>query len=257
MVEPGTVQSVDRAARVLEIIARDGESSVGRIGRELEVHGSTASRLLASLAAHDLVERLEVSGTVRLGVGVLRLAAATRSRLDLTAQARPVCDALAEELGETVNVAVYRDGAAINVHQAQGTSTVAMHNWIGDRTVLHATSSGKMLLAYLEQSEIEALLAAPLERFTEHTITSVAVLRDQLQQARERGWAQAVEEYEEGLNAVAAPIRGPEGAVVAALSAAGPTYRLAPESLPAAAQALRRAAEEISRRLGYRADVTG
>lgn len=257
MVETGTVQSVDRAARVLEIIARDGESSVGRISRELEVHGSTASRLLTSLAAHDLVERLDTSGTVRLGVGVLRLAAATRSRLDLTAQARPVCDALAEELGETVNVAVYRDGAAINVHQAQGTSTVALHNWIGDRTVLHATSSGKMLLAHLEQSEIAALLAAPLERFTEQTITSAAALQEQLQQARERGWAQAVEEYEDGLNAVAVPIRGPEGAVVAALSAAGPTYRLAPESLPAAARALRTAAEEISRRLGYRADVTG
>lgn len=257
MGQPGTVQSVDRAAQVLEIIARDGASSVGRIGRELGVHGSTASRLIASLAAHDLVERLEASGTVRLGVGLLRLAAATRSQLDLTVQAGPVCDALAEELGETVNVAVYRDGAAINVHQAQGTSTVAMHNWIGDRTVLHATSSGKMLLAHLGQDEIETLLAVPLERFTERTITTAAAMRVQLQQARERGWAQAVEEYEDGLNAVAAPIRGPEGAVVAALSVAGPTYRLAPESLPATAQVLLRAADEISRRLGYRADVTG
>ncbi|MGP9844475.1 IclR family transcriptional regulator [Brachybacterium sp. 107] len=257
MGQPGTVQSVDRAAQVLEIIARDGESSVGRIGRELEVHGSTASRLLASLAAHDLVERLEATGTVRLGVGVLRLAAATRSRLDLTAQAGPVCDALAEELGETVNVAVYRDGAAINVYQAQGTSTVAMHNWIGDRTVLHATSSGKMLLAHLEQDAIEDLLASPLERFTEHTITGATVLREQLQQARENGWAQVVEEYEDGLNAVAAPIRGPAGDVVAALSVAGPTYRLAPGSLPATARVLLRAADEISRRIGYRADVTG
>src|SRR5690625_6457626 len=86
----GAVQSVDRAARVLEILARDGESGVGRLARELGVHRSTASRLVSALRAHDLVERTEGDASLRLGVGVLRLAAATRSRLDLTAQAGPV-----------------------------------------------------------------------------------------------------------------------------------------------------------------------
>lgn len=253
----GSVQSVDRAARVLEILARDGESGVGRVARELDVHRSTASRLISALQAHDLVERADGNGAVRLGVGILRLAAATRSRLDLTAQAGPVCEALAEQLGETVNVAVYRDGAAINLYQAQGTSTVAMHNWVGDRTVLHATSSGKMLMAHLDPAERALLLAAPLERFTQHTVTDPAVLRDQLDEARSRGWSGVVEEFEEGLNAVAAPIRGPEGTVIAALSVAGPTYRLGPTDLPAAATSLVDAANEVSRRLGHRSDVTG
>ena len=149
----GAVQSVDRAAQVLEILARDGESGVGRIAAELGVHQSTASRLVAALERHELLERQSDGGPVRLGVGVLRLAAATRSRLDLTAQASPVCDRLAEQLGETVNLAVYRSGAAVNVYQAQGTRTVALHNWVGDRTVLHATSSGKMLMAHLPSEE--------------------------------------------------------------------------------------------------------
>src|SRR5699024_8972304 len=105
MVTNGSVQSVDRAARVLEILARDGAAGVGAVARELEVHGSTASRLIAALEGHELIERDRASGTVRLGMGVLRLAAATRASLDLTAEAGPVCDALAEELGETVNVA--------------------------------------------------------------------------------------------------------------------------------------------------------
>ena len=253
----GAVQSVDRAARVLEILARDGESGVGRLARELGVHRSTASRLVSALRAHDLVERTEGDASLRLGVGVLRLAAATRSRLDLTAQAGPVCDALAERLGETVNVAVFREGAAINLYQAQGASTVALHNWVGDRTVLHATSSGKMLMAHLPEATLEALLEEPRERFTAATVTSVEQLQEEFAEARERGWAVAVEEFEEGLNAAAAPIRGPEGEVVAAVSVAGPAYRIAPEDLPRAAEALVRAAQEISRRLGHRAEVTG
>lgn len=257
MVENGTVQSVERAAQMMEILAREGAAGVGEIARELQVHGSTASRLITALEAYDLVERDGAGGKVRLGVGLLRLAAATRSGLDLTAQAGPVCDALAEELGETVNVAVLRDGAAVNVYQAQGRRTVALHNWVGDRTVLHATSSGKMLMAHLPEAKREAMLEAPRERFTAATVTSAAELREQFVQARERGWAEAVEEFEEGLNAAAAPIRGPAGEVIAAVSVAGPAYRLAPEDLPRAADALLRAAEQISRRLGYRAEVTG
>ena len=257
MVENGTVQSVERAAQVMEILAREGAAGVGEIARELQVHGSTASRLITALEAYDLVERDGAGGKVRLGVGLLRLAAATRSGLDLTAQAGPVCDALAEELGETVNVAVLRGGAAVNVYQAQGRRTVALHNWVGDGTVLHATSSGKMLMAHLPEAKREAMLEAPRERFTAATVTSAAELREQFVQARERGWAEAVEEFEEGLNAAAAPIRGPAGEVIAAVSVAGPAYRLAPEDLPRAADALLRAAEQISRRLGYRAEVTG
>ncbi|ASK64847.1 IclR family transcriptional regulator [Brachybacterium avium] len=257
MVENGTVQSVERAAQVMEILAREGTAGVGEIARELGVHGSTASRLLAALEAYELVERDGDGGRSRLGVGVLRLAAATRNGLDLTAQAGPVCDALAEELGETVNVAVLRDGSAVNVYQAQGRRTVALHNWVGDRTVLHATSSGKMLMAHLSTTALEPLLEAPRERFTPATVTSAEALQRQFAEARERGWAVAIEEFEEGLNAAAAPIRGPEGEVIAAVSAAGPAYRLAAEELPRVAEALVRAAAEISRRLGHRAEVTG
>ncbi|WP_226832237.1 IclR family transcriptional regulator [Brachybacterium sp. FME24] len=257
MTGTGAVQSVDRAVQVLEILARDGGSSVGRVAAELGVHQSTASRLIAALEGRDLVERAGEGGPVRLGVGVLRLAAATHSRPDLTAVAGPVCDALAEQLGETVNLAVYRSGAAVNLHQAQGTRTVAMHNWVGDRTVLHATSSGKVLLAHLPLAESEALLAAPLERFTTRTVVDPVALREQLREAGTRGWAVAEEEFEEGLNAVAAAIRGPEGNVVAALSAAGPAYRLGSADLPQMAEQLVRAATDVSRALGHRPDLTG
>lgn len=246
------MQSVDRAVRVLEMLASHGEAQVSDIARELDVHASTASRLVAALEAHELVERPLGGGPVQLGVGLLRLAGATASQLDVTSQAQPLCDALAAELGETTNVAVLSGGVAINVCQATGTSTVAMQNWVGQHTVLHATSSGKVLLAHLEDRDLDALLRGTLERFTEHTLTSAA-LRTELAAVYDAGWATAVEEYEEGLNAVAAPVRAHDGSVIAALSAAGPAYRLSPDRLPEIAAAVIRTADEVSRRMGYRA----
>lgn len=252
MRDTGSVQSVDRAIQVLEMLARDGEVGVAEVARELDVHNSTASRLITALSAHELVERMSDSRRVRLGVGLLRLAGATAYRLDVSTQAQPVCDALSDEVGETVNVAVLAGDDAINVCQAQGTSAVATQNWVGQRTVLHATSSGKVLLAYLDDDECESRLAFPLERFTEHTLVSEADVRGELEIVRQNGWAGAVEELETGLNAVAAPIRRHDGSVVAAISVAGPTYRLSPERLPDVAVTVVRAGEAISRRMGYR-----
>jgi len=249
----GAVQSVDRAVRVLEILAREGEAGVTEIARELGVHTSTASRLVAALLAHELVEHPRARGKYRLGVGLLRLAGATASRLDVTTQAQPVCEALAAELDETTNVAIISGDVAVNVCQAQGSTHVAAQNWVGQRTVLHATSSGKVLLAYLCDEELDVMLDGQLERFTPRTFTSPGELRKELQGIRERGWAHAIEEYEEGLNAVAAPIRAHDGSVVAAISASGPAYRLSEDRIPEASQAVSRAAAEVSRRLGYHA----
>lgn len=252
MAENDRVQSVDRAVRILEMLARAGELTVGQVAEELQVHSSTASRLIDTLAARELLERSVGNGSVRLAAGLLRLAGATASQLDLSTEAQPVCDALAAEVGETTNVAILSGDVAINVCQAHGTSTVSMHNWVGQHTVLHATSSGKVLLAHLESHQRRRLLRPPLQRFTTATRVSAEGLRPELIAVRKQGWAQAVEEYEDGLNAVAAPIHGHDGAVIAALSAAGPAYRLRPERLPEVAAIVGAAAEEVSLRMGHR-----
>jgi IclR family transcriptional regulator, acetate operon repressor len=251
----GTVQSVDRAVRVLEILAEHGEASVSQIARELGVHPSTASRLVGALLGHDLVEHPGRGAKYRLGVGVLRLAGATAGQLDLTTQAQPVCDALAAELDVTTNVAIASGGVAINVCQAQPAMAVATQNWVGQHTVLHATSSGKVLLAYMPEEELAELLAGPLTPFTPNTLTDAEALLAELAAIRESGCARAVEEYEEGLNAAAAPVRAHDGTVVAAISASGPAYRLPEERLEQACEAVVRAASEVSRRMGYHGDI--
>jgi DNA-binding IclR family transcriptional regulator len=254
--DSGPIQSVDRAAAILEILARDGEAGVTEVARELGVHKSTASRLLAALDRRELVTQDTARGRFRLGVGIVRLAGAAARRLDLVQESRPVCRALAQEVGETVNIAILSGRDALYLDQVAGPAALSPHNWAGQRIPLHATSDGKVLLAYLPPAEIAEHLE-PLQRFTDHTITTGSGLAAALAEVRQHGYATAVEELEAGLTAVAAPVRNAEGRVVASISASGPSFRIPVGRIPALAGSVRRAAAEISRRLGWTDPGTG
>jgi IclR family acetate operon transcriptional repressor len=202
------VQSVDRAVTILELLARQGETGVTEIAGELGVHKSTAFRLTAALELRGLVEQTGDRGKYRLGMGLVRLAGAATMRMDLSLQSRPVCEQLAAEVAETINIAILDADEAVNIDQVIGPSAISSHNWVGQRTPLHATSSGKVLLAHLPAAALETRLnGAPLKRYTERTVTGAGELREQLGAARRAGYAYTIEELEEGLNAVAAPIR--------------------------------------------------
>ncbi|MFG2881089.1 IclR family transcriptional regulator [Streptomyces sp. NPDC048297] len=245
------VQSVDRAVSVLEILARHGEAGVTEIAEELDVHKSTAFRLLGVLENRGLVAQAKDRGKYYLGAGVLRLAGAAAVRLDISQEGVPICREVADELGETVNIAVHDDDAAVNIMQARGTASVTAQNWLGRRTPLHATSSGKVLFAHLPPTLREGLLARPLPRFTDHTLTGAAMLRAELETVIEQGYATTVEELELGLAAVAAPVRAHDGKVIAAISVSGPVYRLNSDRLPEVAKRTVAAGAELSRRMGY------
>ncbi|MFF9093963.1 IclR family transcriptional regulator [Streptomyces sp. NPDC014776] len=245
------VQSVDRAAGILEFLARQEEAGVTEMAAELGVHKSTASRLATALELRGLIEQTEERGKFRLGLGLVRLAGAATVRLGLAQQSRPVCERLAARVAETINVAILDRDTAINIDQVLGPSAITTHNWLGRRTPLHATSSGKILLAHLPEAERERRLAAPLRRYTPRTLTDPHLLRAQLTTVRTEGCAYSVEELEAGLNAVAAPVVGLDGQVVAALSASGPSFRLTAPRLREAGALVRTAAEEISGRLGH------
>jgi DNA-binding IclR family transcriptional regulator len=253
MAQPSQVQSVDRALSVLELLAAHGELGVTEIAAELGVHKSTAFRLVTALEGRRLVEQVSDRGKYRLGLGILRLAAATTGRLELSREGRDICEHLAKECNETVNLAILDDGAAVNVLQELGDASVASRDWIGRRTPLHATSSGKVLLAHTSDRIRDAALAAPLEAFTPRTVTDASRLSDELGRARTAGWASTDEELELGLTALAAPVRDGSGRVVAAISVSGPSYRLPPQDRPALVEQLRAAATELSLRMGFSA----
>jgi DNA-binding IclR family transcriptional regulator len=246
-----SVQSVDRAVAILEILARDGEAGVTEVARELDVHKSTASRLLAALDRRELVTQDAARGKFRLGVGIVRLAGAASARLDVVQESRAICRALAQQVGETVNLAILSGRDALYLDQAAGPAALSPHNWAGRRIPLHATSDGKVLLAWLPEGELTACLPPPLARFTDRTITAVAEFAALLAEVRRRGFATAVDELEAGLTAIAAPVRNAEGTVIASVSASGPSFRIPADRIPVLAVAIRRAADEVSRRLGW------
>lgn len=247
----GNLQSVNRALRALELIAEAGQLGVTELGRRLGVHKATASRLVATLAERGMVERDPITEKYRLGFGLIRLAGAAMASMDLVRIARPMLEELADRTHETVNLGVLSGDAVVYIDQVTGTRSVVVVSWVGRRTPLHCTSNGKVLLAHVGEAERARLLAHPLERETRSTVTDPATLEAQLEEIRRRGYATTMEELEEGLNAVAAPIRRADGEVVAALSVSGPAFRMRPVDLPRVGRLAMEVAGAISRRLGY------
>ncbi|MBA8825917.1 DNA-binding IclR family transcriptional regulator [Saccharopolyspora lacisalsi] len=245
------VQSVDRAVTVLELLARSGEAGITEIAGELGVHKSTASRLVSVLESRGMVEQLGERGKYVIGFGVVRLAGAATERMDLPRLGRPFCDSLASELGETVNIAIRDNDVALNISQARGTASVTAHNWVGQRTPLHATSSGKVLLAHAPPEDQDALLEEPLERYTTRTLTDPEELRKDFALIVRDGYATGYEELELGLNAAAVAIYNYDGEVIAALSSSGPSYRFSRRRIREVIGAMTVASKELSAQLGY------
>jgi IclR family transcriptional regulator, acetate operon repressor len=245
------VRSVDRAISILDLLAHGGARTGADVARELSVHRSTALRLLATLERGGLVERDATTGRYRLGPRLPQLAGVVTGAVDLRTVARPVCERLARDAGETATLDVLMGDDIVPIEQATASTSLVAVNWLGRRTPVHCTASGKVILGFLVDAERHRLLARPLAALTTHTITSLDDLEAQARTARENGVARTREELELGLDAVAAPVFGAEGAVIAALDVSGPSHRL--RRLTGLEGLVVDAAADLSRKLGYRA----
>ncbi|WP_240434452.1 IclR family transcriptional regulator [Streptomyces sp. YIM 130001] len=246
-----SVQSVDRAVSILQVLAARGPSGVTDIAEALEIHKSSVFRLLATLEARGLVEQDNERGRYRIGYTMVELAGGVTKGDDLSLLSRPVCRELAAAVGETVNLAVHEGDEVISIDQVIGNAAITSIDWIGKRTPLHATSAGKVFLAHLPQDEVTEILAQPLEEYTEYTVTDPALLKEQLQTVRELGYGVASEEHEIGLAALSAPVRSLNGEVVAAVTLSGPTFRINDHTISGLAEQLVAAGDKISWRKGY------
>lgn len=210
-------QAVDRALESLWIINAHRRVTVTQLAEQLDVHKSTASRILSSLEKNRLVDRDAHTAEYSLGQGILQLAAAVTSQRGFTQSAQALSDLIAAETGLTANVAVLDDGSAVNVVQSESSvGFLQPRHYVGRRTPGHATSSGKVLLAYSADEAKKFVLGSDLPAFTTHTITDPSVLMQEFERIRGRGWGSADLEWEESMTAVAVPVFGLRGQVVAA-----------------------------------------
>ncbi|GER21518.1 IclR family transcriptional regulator [Zafaria cholistanensis] len=248
----GSNQSVDRALTILHVLARHPDATVGAVARELNVHKSTASRLLAALERHGLVTQSAWRGTYSLGFGLVRLAGAVTAQSSFAQAAQQACDEVSRSLAETLNVAILDDLAAVNIAQATGSAALYQaREYVGHRTPLNATSSGKVLLAFADEHVRREYRRMKLERFTDRTITDHQALDEELEQVRRSGWGCSLQEWEDRIHALAVPVRDSAGQVVAAMSITGPEHRLPRADFEAIAERLQAAAS----RLGLQAGV--
>ncbi len=254
--EPALIRSVDRAVAILDLLAREGWRTGADVARELGVHRSTALRLLGTLERHALVERNPKTAKYRLGRRLPQLASVVTVGHDLRSVARPVCEGLADATGETVTLDVLEGDEIVPIEQAVGSTAIVSVNWLGRRTPVHCTASGKVILAFSGEEIRHRLLARPLEKRTPRSIVDVAELEKELAAAREAGFGRTFEELELGLDAIAAPVFSADGQVVAAIDVSGPAHRLQAAGGPDLVGPTRSAAADLSRRLGYRGRTT-
>lgn len=244
------VRSVDRAISILDLLAAAGGRTGAEVARELHVHRSTALRLLGTLERHGLVERDPRTQRYSLGRRLPQLASVVTGELDLRHVARPVCEHLAVAAGETATLDVLVGDVIVPIEQATASTSVVSVNWLGGRYPVHCTASGKAIAAYASGAVRERLLALPLDRVTPQTITDRGRLAAQLEDVRRSGLARTHEELEVGLDAIAAPVFGAAGDVVAALDVSGPSHRV--RTAAELERLTSEAAADLSRRLGYR-----
>jgi DNA-binding IclR family transcriptional regulator len=223
-VNAGGVQSVQRAAALLEAIADSPEPRTApELAERCGLNRSTAWRILATLEEEGLVDRDRLTGRYSVGAAVARLAAAASDSLPRLA--RPHLEELSRGTGETVSLAVPRRLQLVYVDQVQAPHVMAA-DWLGRAVPLHATSTGKALLAFLPPAELEAALTQSLPRFTDRTITDPARLREELERVRRRGYAVSRGELETALWGASAPIRDRAGRAGAVVSVWGSEARL-------------------------------
>jgi DNA-binding IclR family transcriptional regulator len=220
----GRVQSVQRAAALLEAIAGSAEPATApELAERCGLNRSTAWRILGTLEEEGLVDRDPATGRYSIGFAIARLASAGDD--SLRRLARPHLAELSRRTGETVSLAVPRQLQLVYVDQVQAPHVMAA-DWLGRAVPLHATSTGKALLARLSPEELEAALSQPLARFTETTITDPERLRAELARVRRRGYATSRGELEPALWGTSAAVLDGRERAVAVVSVWGTERRV-------------------------------
>jgi DNA-binding IclR family transcriptional regulator len=239
------IAAAQRSLAILDVLATAPALGTNEIARRAGATASTVSRQLGTLVEAGLVERVPATGHYRLGIRLVTLANAVLARLDVRTAARPHLEALVAEVGETATLSVAGEPDAITVDVVRANHYVQESSRLGRPSVAHATAAGKVMLAFTGR-----VPRTPLAAYTDRTIVDPAKLEEELERVRRRGFADAYEEREPGLNAIGAPVWSSEGELAAIVALQGPVPRFGRAAARAALPALLARTAAISAELG-------
>lgn len=248
------VSSIVRALEILEcFMDANTEWTLKRLVDELDMPTTTVYRQISTLTERGYLVQDPVRKSYRVGPRLLLLSSTILSHSDLRSVSRPELEKLSATVKETINLSVLMDREIFYLDKVETFRSVVCNTKIGTRAPAHATSGGKMMLAYKSPEFIDAYCRdlPQMKKLTEKTISSPEHLRMELAKARADGYAIDDGEIEPGLICVGAPIIGMDQAVLGAVSIAGPTFRMKAE-LEGMTLAVTRTAATITRLLGGR-----
>ncbi|MBN1450473.1 MAG: IclR family transcriptional regulator [Anaerolineales bacterium] len=224
-----SIRAVERALDVLMCFtSQTPELTMTQISEMVGINKSTVHRLLATLEGKRFVERDPVTGIYRPGIRLLQMAFLTLEHNDLRRLATPFLHTLCDQYRENVNLTVLDDTEVIYLDVIESSQRVKLAAAPGQRLPAFCTASGKAILAFLPEENARHILECGMPRYTKNTITSLDAFFEDMSQTRQRGYAISEQEFEEGINAIAAPICNHP---IASVSIAGPAYRLTRERM--------------------------
>ncbi|HJU46585.1 MAG TPA: IclR family transcriptional regulator, partial [Gaiellaceae bacterium] len=217
-------KSLGRAVVLLQAVAAAPEgSTASALARQTGLPRSTVARTLRTLADTGLVEETAAGWT--LGYELVRLGRAADPHRRVVEASQRVLARLRDDAGETALLAVPRGRPGMEiVLQLDAGRHIGVASWVGVDVPLHASSAGKLVLADLDDAELDAwLAAAPLGSYTDATVIDAVSLRRELRRVRDQGWAELVDELEDGLASLSVPVRRPDGSLAGMIGLSGPT----------------------------------
>ncbi|WP_409304778.1 IclR family transcriptional regulator [Peribacillus sp. SCS-155] len=251
--EENHLSSVKNALRILKSFTMDEpEKKISDLSTALGLNKSTVSRTMATLASEGFVFKDPESKKYRLGLSLLSLSGIVNSNMDVYQESQPVLTSLVEQIGETAHVSVLDNLEVIYLQKVECNHPVRFLTYVGKRNPPYCTSSGKVMLAYSDDSVVQAVIDRGLQSYTKNTITDPRKLRTHLKKIREDGYALSFEEFFEGVHTIAAPVFDYRGKIIAAISVAGPKQRIQHHKIQSIVKKVVSAGSEISSRMGFR-----
>ncbi len=248
---PAVSSTAVRALRVLEVLAASGDPvSITEVAAKLGMEKVTAYRMLVTLEHAGYVVREDASRRFRLSYKVVSLSRNLLAENEVSRLVQQKLREISNETKETLHYSVLDGHEAVLVHAVRGTQVLSVNFQIGDRSPLHATSIGKVLLAYQDESFLESFVASGLSRFTDETIVDADALRRELDRIRTQGYGLDQKEFSPNMRCIAVPVIQGDRGVRSGISISGPTSRFTAGYLAKLKEPMLHASQELSRQLG-------
>lgn len=247
------LSSLATAIRLLKTFtAEERELGISELSKRVGVAKSTVHRLASTLTSEGLLDQNPDNNRYRLGVALFTLGALVRQRMDISVEAKIFLGNLRNELEENVRLAVLDGPQIVFLHDFESVHPVRLRPQTGQSKLAFCTAEGLVLLSGRPDSVVDEVLASGTPQLTPETATDPALIRQRIVEVRRTGYAIEDEESEVGMRAIAAPVRGADGRIVAAVSVAGPRIRVRKRMFPSLTNRVIATADEISARLGWR-----